>query len=1349
MADEEKTEMAKRASDTAEDETAKKARPEEEPKEPAKVADDSEMAQSEATKRVSEEAEETALKKARTEEDAHVDEASSEKKAEVSEEVLELDVDIDSSDVVWFTDNDGEYLKKLEELAGATVEFSAGVATMRPKGDKWLGGDAEWAEQILHAFCAYHRGKTADLLPYSQFKAWDPPLSVVSIPSESVRSVLGANAVQSLSKACDTISVLANENTAVPSDAPGVVVEIGSLVEAYNTKAGRWLEATIVNIGSRRVTVKWEKDDGGVPQSLVLRSKLRPLSTEDSPKESSTKFEAGELVEAFFASNKRWFEAKVIKATDKGYVVKWTYDDDVPESTVPESDIRPLPGSVKPKEDKEVKEERASVQEGDLVEALFAKNGRWFEAKVLKVDKKFCTVKWTYDDDIPSSKVPIDEIRPLASSTPSKTTSTKFKVGDIVEAFFAKNGKWFEAKIVEVNRRGCVVKWTYDDDIPTSNLSDRDIRIPGTAGSPPESKDQSGSPKFFVGDLVEGFYKKNKKWFEAKILKPTKLGWMVEWTYDPSGGESDLSEKDMRPLPGNSKVPEATASDFQVGDLVEAYFAKNSRWFEAKILEVSKRGVTVKWTYDDDVPNSNLPFKDVRALPGSKQKTKQKSSTSAFEVGDLVEAFYDKSQQWFEAKILKTSKKGFIVKWTYDDDVPESDLPESKLRPLPGSSKPSTVASASNFGVGDLVEAFFAKNGKWFEAEILEISKRGARVKWTYDDGVPASEVQLKDIRPLPGSSKDTKSSAKTPSVSSYAVGDLVDALFEAPAKEYQVGDIIEAKFGKKKRFFEAKIIKVGETTLTVQWTYDEAVPEEEISRSDVKETSKSSTERWFEAVVKKIDEDTVTLKWTYDDDVPESVVQKKNVKARPTIETDPLHIYGELRSRLSVELQVLSLVEAKVPGFVSSKPRESDACEGVGISVVKLLNSGEFKSILSGSNGSMKSRISLTCGSSLEYIGHLAYIVGTLQERTVTSELLRIIQAATNGEIESLPSALEAMCTLVRVPAAAYKCVKGRKRVSLTKVEEDAGVIAFSLPAEFAEGEAQKEPEMQLSEGMKVEARFSLKKGYFDATVLEFLQVVDIARLRWEYDPDETSYIHRSDIREIGYDAEEAAEPYLPKTVAIIGPVASRNVAELKVKAMIETKLPGTFSGFTFALDEDGSTSGHSIEKLKLSEAEFGRCDEQRRQTSMTAARCTIEKLGKDWYLAGTGLERSRAKDYLSWLTMESPKFPDASTRDDIDIFDVPDADRASVIESIPQVEARFGTIIFVETKEEPEKKCTLLICGGDAQKRSLAIARLRPTKKVEPLTGKRDRPQEQNQKFVVSDDEMERRKKRAMRFS
>jgi len=106
-------------------------------------------------------------------------------------------------------------------------------------------------------------------------------------------------------------------------------------------------------------------------------------------------------------------------------------------------------------------------------------------------------------------------------------------------------------------------------------------------------------------------------------------------------------------------------------------------------------------------------------------------------------------------------------------------------------------------------------------------------------------------------------------------------------------------------------------------------------------------------------------------------------------------------------------------------------------------------------------------------------------------------------------------------------------------------------------------------------------------------------------------------------------------------------------------------------------------------------------------------------------------------------------SDRDDIDILDVLDTDRASVTDSIPQVEPKTGTIIFMDSEEEPGTKCRLLICGGDAKKRAMALSKLMPKKKVEPLGGKRDRPPEDAKKFVVSDDEVERRKRRALRFS
>lgn len=219
---------------------------------------------------------------------------------------------------------------------------------------------------------------------------------------------------------------------------------------------------------------------------------------------------------------------------------------------------------------------------------------------------------------------------------------------------------------------------------------------------------------------------------------------------------------------------------------------------------------------------------------------------------------------------------------------------------------------------------------------------------------------------------------------------------------------------------------------------------------------------------------------------------------------------------------------------------------------------------------------------------------------------------------------------------------------------------------------------------------------------------------------------------------------------MAIIGQLESRNVAELKIQAAIERKCPGTFTSFSFDLDEDGSKTGLSIEKLSYSDEELGRCEQGRRQTAVVAAHCTMEKIGAHFYLAGTAAERGLAKNYLSWLFMETLTLPDCSSREDVDIVDVLETARSIVTESIPQVEARTETIVFVENLPEADNKCRLVVCGGDSGKRGTAVSKFRALQ--EKPTARRLDPSAEKKRdiaYVVGDDELERRKKRALRFA
>jgi len=586
---------------------------------------------------------------------------------------------------------------------------------------------------------------------------------------------------------------------------------------------------------------------------------------------------------------------------------------------------------------------------------------------------------------------------------------------------------------------------------------------------------------------------------------------------------------------------------------------------------------------------------------------------------------------------------------------------------------------------GSLIEAKYEGGNRWFEAEVVKAGKSTVKVKWTYDENVPESEVPLEDCRPHPQDAKKSK------------------------ASPLEVGALVEAKFGNK--------------------------------------------DRWFEAIILKVNDKTVKVKWTYDEDVPPSEVAKSDVKTKPKVDCDPLYVLGNLRGRLELELKVLTLIETKVPGFVSARPRTSDEGEGVGLSVWPLLNDGELKAKVIGKSGSVRNKIGKSCDTSVEYIGNSAYVVGNQLSRVRTAKLLELVQRSSSGAVDHVPSELEVVCTRVAMPTEASYVVTGKQRSSLNQLEEETGTMTFWGP-DVAPSPAKAEAGLQLEKGKFVQGRF--KNKWFEATILEVTtdeHGEKSVKVRWDYDESETSVLPASDIREVD-DGAKAQEPKASdsRVLVIIGSERSRKFAEFRAMATVEMKCPGNYKDL--APPAAGDAFGHEV--LRLGSQELQRCSEKRLRAVATVAQCLLEQVGEVLHLAGTGAERAQAREYVEWLTAAT--VPQAAGRKDVDELVVPKDKRGSLADhAVASLEQDTETLIFFEGGGTATSSgdAKLLVVGRDSTKRARALLKLRELQERSRPPFDDDDDDSWGVKaapkvvYVVSKDEEERRRKRAARFA
>lgn len=804
----------------------------------------------------------------------------------------------------------------------------------------------------------------------------------------------------------------------------------------------------------------------------------------------------------------------------------------------------------------------------------------------------------------------------------------------------------------------------------------------------------------------------------------------AEETKNAEPMEEDEEEASSKELEAGFGDEPASTLAFEVGADVEAKFEGKDRWFDAKVIKVGETTVTVKWGYDDDVPETEVPKADVRLVPKTEEAENPedvlaKTGSAVFNSGHILVSWLlerpNNRVSWLERI------SGADVAVSEDDGTAKMMLREGE------------VGGGAQWAAHCVHAICALRNGQsvhvcplpepttWNpplsvvkvpkqDAKGYVLGKAGARLLQLSDDcdvvSVFANEAQMPEA----------------------------SAEEEDTALVIEVGSKVEAKFGSKGRWFDAKIVEVLTDTVKVKWDYDDDEPETEVAKDDLRATKNTNensesnpafevgmqveaqfgdSERWFVAKITEVGQANVKVKWDYDDEEPETEVEKSKVKVQPFVECENLHIYGDMRARKTMQVKVLNLLENRLPGFVTSNLPQPDDTDEVGLSVEPLLNDGELKGKVIGKGGSVRLRTGSACSSSLEFIGNVAVIIGTGLERRRTAELLKLIQTSANGSIEKVPDLLEPICTRVLVPSDASAVVIGKKRATMNQIEDDTGTLTFWVPS--ATPNAGEKKKLEITEGMTMEGKH--KGRWFECTVLDTTKKTQhgnrAVKVRWDYDENETSELELFEIRELLEGEDKLKRDRLDaladsRTLAIFGPERPRIMCELHVMNSVETKLPDHYKTCGIRAPGESDDAGElGIEALNLDAKETQRAKDHLRSSVATAAHCIIEPVGECLYVAGNASERARGLEYLKWLAMESLSVTDANERTDLDQLMVPEDKMANLTLAARRVvEKATETLTLFDDGASLvgiEKCQRLLIIGHSEANRKAALAKLK----------------------------------------
>jgi len=166
--------------------------------------------------------------------------------------------------------------------------------------------------------------------------------------------------------------------------------------------------------------------------------------------------------------------------------------------------------------------------------------------------------------------------------------------------------------------------------------------------------------------------------------------------------------------------------------------------------------------------------------------------------------------------------------------------------------------------------------------------------------------------------------------------------------------------------------------------------------------------------------------------------------KSRSRVQPERLAIFGAMRVRRGAELKVMAAIEMKQAGYFTNRDSQLpmvDPKEGFHTDRMPILE--EDYSYALGKGGSTRKKIARASGCIIEYIGRLAYLSGTREERKRAREYLTWLFRQRVGSVEVDYSKRDDV-TVLSVPKDCVGFVTGHKGISLRNVEDATGTFCF-----------------------------------------------------------------------------------------------------------------------------------------------------------------------------------------------------------------------------------------------------------------------------------------------------------------
>lgn len=158
---------------------------------------------------------------------------------------------------------------------------------------------------------------------------------------------------------------------------------------------------------------------------------------------------------------------------------------------------------------------------------------------------------------------------------------------------------------------------------------------------------------------------------------------------------------------------------------------------------------------------------------------------------------------------------------------------------------------------------------------------------------------------------------------------------------------------------------------------------------------------------------------------------------------TERLAIFGPQRPRRGSELKVMSGIETKSPGFFTRGLREKQS-ERRAFDTDRMIFRDDELSYALGKDGATRKKLELASGAILQYVGHVAFIAGTLKERRRCREFVSWLLQQRRGSVTITDLTRREDVTEVKIPDSCKGWVTGNRGSELRRMEQETGTFMF-----------------------------------------------------------------------------------------------------------------------------------------------------------------------------------------------------------------------------------------------------------------------------------------------------------------